>query len=72
MKDSISKTNIKKFNKEFYACPSFKIARNALTRSDINNVAMDWDGFRLIDHTYSNIISTEMEKVTNQNIRNRC
>ena len=38
MKDSISKTNIKKFNKEFSACPTFKIARNALTRSDINEI----------------------------------
>ena len=72
MKDSISKINIKKFNKEFYACPSFKIARNALTRSDINNVAMDWDGFRLIDHTCSNVISTEMAKVTNQKASGRC
>ena len=72
MKDSISKTNIKKFNKEFNACPNFKIARNALTRSDINNVGMDWDGFRLIDHTYSNIISTEMAKVTNQKASGRC
>ena len=72
MKNSISKLNIKKFNKEFHSCPPCKIARNALTRSDINNVAMDWDGFRLIDHTYSDVISTEMQKVTNQKASGRC
>ena len=47
MRESISKTNINKFNKEFKSCPSYKISRNALTRSDINNIAMDWDAFRL-------------------------
>ena len=72
MKDSISNINIKKFNKKFNSCSSFKVARNALTRSDINNIAMNWDGFRLIDHTYSHTISTEMTKVTNQKASGRC
>ena len=72
MRDSISKTNIKNFNKEFKSCGSNKISRNALVRSDINNVAMDWDSFRLIDHTYSDVISTEMQKVTNQKASGRC
>ena len=64
MRESISKSNLKKFNQEFKKCSTHRISRNALTRSDINNVAMDWDGFRLLDHTYSDVISTEMEKVT--------
>ena len=72
MRDSISKTNINKFNKEFKSCSSGKITRNALVRSDINNIAMNWDGFRLIDHTYSDVISTEMSKVTNQKASGRC
>ena len=33
---------------------------------------MDWDGFRLIDHNYSNVIKNEMPKVTNQKASGRC
>ena len=72
MKDSISKTNISKFNKAFKDCPTCKISRNALTRSQINDIAMDWDAFRLTDHSYSDIITTEMQKVTNQKSSGRC
>ena len=62
MKDSISKTNITKFNKEFKSNPTNKISRNALTRSQIDNIAMDWDAFRLTNHVYSDVITTEMQK----------
>ena len=72
MKDFISKTNISKFNKDFKSNPTNKISRNALTRSQINNIAMDWDAFRMVDHTYSDVISTEMKKVTNQKASGRC
>ena len=63
MKNSISKSNIKKFNKHFNSHPSFKIARNSLTRTEINKIAMDWDSFRLIDHTYSDIISNKSKPI---------
>ena len=72
MRDSISKTNISKFNKDFKDCPTNKISRNALTRTQINNIAMDWDAFRMIDHTYSDIVNNEMKKVTNQKSSGRC
>ena len=72
MRDSISKTNINKFTKDFKSSATSNIARNALVRSNINDVAMDWDGFRLLDHTYSDVISTEMEKVTHQKASGRC
>ena len=72
MRDSISKTNINKFTKDFKSSATSNITRNALVRSNINDVAMDWDGFRLLDHTYSDVISTEMEKVTHQKASGRC
>ena len=72
MRESISKSNISKFNREFKSCPTCRISRNALVRSNMNNVAMDWDAFRLLDHTYSDVISTEMAKVTNQKASGRC
>ena len=72
MRDSISKSNLSRFTKEFKSCGSSRISRNALIRSNMNDVAMDWDGFRVIDHSYSDIITTEMSKVTNQKASGRC
>ena len=72
MQGSISKINISNFTKEFNSCSSNKISRNALTRTQINNIAMDWDAFRLTNHVYSDVISTEMAKVTNQKSSGRC
>ena len=72
MQAAISKTNIKSFKKMFKSNPSLRISRNALTRSNILDVAMDWDTFRGIDHTFSHIIPNEMTKVTNQKASGRC
>jgi len=72
MQDLISKSNISKFNKDFNSCSTSKISRNALTRTQINDIAMDWNTFRKTDHTYSDIITTEMKKVTNQKASGRC
>ncbi|MAV63937.1 MAG: aminopeptidase [Candidatus Marinimicrobia bacterium] len=72
MKDSISKKNISEFNKLFKDSPIFKISRNALTRSQINDIAMNWDAFRQTNHVYSDVIKNEMQKVTNQKASGRC
>ena len=72
MQAAISKSNIKSFQKTFKSNPSLRISRNALTRSNILDVAMDWDAFRGIDHTYSHTIPNEMKKVTNQKASGRC
>ncbi len=72
MKNSISKTNIAKFNKDFKNCSTCKISRNALVRSNINDIAMDWEAFRVLDHNYSEVITTEISKVTNQKASGRC
>ena len=72
MKNSISKSNLNSFKNTFNSNKNAKISRNALVRSDINNIAMDWDGLRSIDHTYSDVVSNEMEKVTNQKASGRC
>ena len=36
------------------------------------DIAMNWDAFRSIDHTYSHTISNEMKNVTNQKASGRC
>ena len=66
MQAAISKTNIKLFQKMFKSNSTLRMSRNALTRSNILDVAMDWDTFRGIDHTFSHTIPNEMTKVTNQ------
>ena len=64
MQAAISKTNIKSFQKTFKSNPAHKLSRNALTRTSMLDVAMDWDAFRKVDHTYSHVIPNEIKKVT--------
>ncbi len=72
MKQNISKENILNFKKTYLAKKELKISRNALTQSQINDVAMDWDTFSITNHEYSDIIKNEMKKVTNQKASGRC
>ena len=69
---AISKTNIKIFQKAYKSSPTNKLSRNALTRTSMLDVAMDWDAFRKVDHTYSHTIPNEIKKVTNQKASGRC
>ena len=72
MQAAISKTNIKSFHQTFKSNTSLHISRNALIRNTILDVAMDWDAFRKVDHTYSHTIPNEIKKVTNQKASGRC
>ena len=72
MSKKISLNQIKKYRKDFDSCSSYESSMNALTRSKLEDVTMDWETFRTIDHTYSDVISTEMKKVTNQKASGRC
>ena len=71
MKDSINLSNIKKFSKTFKTSKTNSLSRNALIKNDATNVAVDWDTFRNINHTFSNVISNQMP-VTNQKASGRC
>ena len=71
MKKKIDISNIKKFNSKFNKSQTSKLSRNALIRNDINNVSINWDNFRKINHNYSNLISRQLP-VTNQKASGRC
>jgi len=71
MKDSINLSNIKKFSKTFKTSKTNSLSRNALFKNDATNVALDWDAFRNINHTFSNVISNQMP-ATNQKASGRC
>jgi bleomycin hydrolase len=67
----VTLTNIKKYRRNFNNNPTLKISMNAATRTDVRKVAMNWDAFRDIDHTFSDKVSGEM-KATSQMRSGRC
>jgi bleomycin hydrolase len=72
MNKDITIKNIKKFRKDFESCNHCKVTMNALTRSKLEDVSMNWEAFRSVDHNYSNIVKGEFKKVTNQKASGRC
>ena len=71
MRENITLSNIRKFNKSFNSSTSNQLARNALIQNDINKVAVDWENFSKINHIFSNTISKQLP-VTNQKSSGRC
>jgi len=71
MSSSILLKDIKSFRKAITKKPQVRLARNAAIRGDVMDLAMDWDAFRKIDHTFSEMVSGQM-KVTNQKSSGRC
>ena len=71
MRENITLSNIRKFNKSFNSSSSNQLARNALIQNDINKVAVHWENFSKINHIFSNTISKQLP-VTNQKSSGRC
>ena len=71
MDKSISLDMIKSYKKNSSSDSSLKLSRNAATHNEITDLAMDWDEYRKIDHTFSEQITGEM-KITNQRSSGRC
>ena len=72
MSKNISKTDLKSFEKEFDSCNHCKTTMNTLTRSKLEDVTMDWETYRKLDHNYSDVVKNEMSRVTNQKASGRC
>ena len=71
MSNYIHLDTIKSFDKKLNGDSHVKSARNASFRNDLTEISMDWDHFRKIDHTFSDVISGEMPS-TNQKSSGRC
>ena len=71
MRENITLSNLRKFNKNFNSSTSNQLARNALIQNDINKVAVHWENFSKINHIFSNTISKQLP-VTNQKSSGRC
>ena len=71
MGQKILKGTLKQYRKNTLDNPQVKLARNASIKTEFTDISMDWDAFRKIDHTFSDMISGQM-KVTNQKSSGRC
>jgi|TARA_B110000438_G_scaffold104466_1_gene103105 bleomycin hydrolase len=71
MGKEISLTNVNKYLKKFKTNTQGRVSMNAATRTDVRKLAMNWEAFRGIDHTFSNKVSGEM-KATSQMRSGRC
>tara|TARA_B100001964_G_scaffold243124_1_gene320140 strand:- start:798 stop:2138 length:1341 start_codon:yes stop_codon:yes gene_type:complete len=71
MSQNITLKQIKKFKIQTNSNSIFRLARNTALKSEIEDLAMDWESFRKINHTFSDVVSGEMP-VTNQKSSGRC
>jgi len=71
MKVKISAQITQKYRQKILNNNQIRLAQNSAVRGDVIDLAMDWDAFRGIDHTFSHITSGQM-KVTNQKASGRC
>jgi len=71
MSKNIDLKSIDNFKKDVNQDPRLKVIRNAGVRNELTELTMDWDAFRKIDHSFSNIVEGEMP-ATNQKSSGRC
>ncbi len=71
MNKSIDIDTLNKFSEKINSDKHVKTVRNASFRNNLLEVAMDWDQYRTIDHSFSNVVKGEMP-VTNQKSSGRC
>ena len=71
MSEQISQNQIKELRKKFSNDNHIKVVRNAMIKTNSNELSMDWEKYRKIDHSFSHVISGEMP-ATNQKSSGRC
>ena len=71
MNQNITLKQIKEFKIQTNSNSIFRLARNTALKSEIEDLAMDWESFRKINHTFSDVVSGEMP-VTNHKSSGRC
>ena len=71
MSNKITLDRINELSKKFSENNHVKVIRNAMIKTDSNELSMNWDTYRKIDHSFSNVITGEMP-ATNQKSSGRC
>lgn len=71
MPKKISKELIKELTKKFSLDQHVQVVRNAMIKTNLSELSMNWEKYRKIDHSFSHVISGEMP-ATNQKSSGRC
>ena len=71
MSKKISQNQIQQFRDKYSSDNHVKVVRNAMIKTNSNELSMDWEKYRKIDHSFSHVISGEMP-ATNQKSSGRC
>ena len=71
MSKKISQDQIQQLREKYSSDNHVKVVRNAMIKTNSNELSMDWEKYRKIDHSFSHVISGEMP-VTNQKSSGRC
>ena len=71
MSKKISQDQIQQLRDKFSSDNHVKVVRNAMIKTNSNELSMDWEKYRKIDHSFSHVISGEMP-ATNQKSSGRC
>ena len=71
MTKKISQDQIQQLREKFSSDDHVKVVRNAMIKTNSNELSMNWEKYRKIDHSFSHVISGEMP-VTNQKSSGRC
>ncbi len=61
----------KAYHKKVLTTPRYRLARNALSRTNLADAALSWDHYRTINHSFSHKVPTEL-KITAQKQSGRC
>ena len=71
MSNSLSLELIESYRQKVLNDDKSKLSMNSAIHNDIVKLSMNWEEFRKIDHTFSDVITDEM-KATNQKSSGRC
>ena len=71
MSKKISQDQIQQLRDKFSSDNHVKVVRNAMIKTNSNELSMDWEKYRKIDHSFSHVVSGEMP-ATNQKSSGRC
>src|SRR3990167_2359167 len=67
----ISQDYLERMRVEFLESPRYRAMQNAVSRSDIQKIAMNWDRYATSSHSFSHTVSNELA-VTSQAQSGRC
>ena len=71
MTKKISQNQIQQLREKFSSDDHVKVVRNAMIKTNSNELSMNWEKYRKIDHSFSHVISGEMP-APNQKSSGRC